>query len=55
MATKQSSKRWSRKVTETSNALDLELKVFEIQAGGCNDGRHNYGNRDRGSAALLFG
>jgi Protein of unknown function (DUF3175) len=31
MATKRSSKRWSRKVTETSNALDLEPKVFALR------------------------
>ena len=28
MATKKKTKRWSRKVAETSNALDLESKVF---------------------------
>ena len=28
MATEKKSNRWSRKVTETSNALDLEPKVF---------------------------
>lgn len=28
MVLKKKSKRWSKKVTETSNALDLEQKVF---------------------------
>jgi len=28
VAPKKKSKRWSKKVTETSNALDLEQKVF---------------------------
>src|SRR5262245_27933 len=28
MATEKKSNRWSKKVTETSNALDLEPKVF---------------------------